>query len=177
MASEDLRVGYVPEHFSTPLHFAKRHFSAPIELLPFPSGTGAMISALQDHSIDVAVGLTEGWVAGLALAAAANETFAYGLVGTYVESPLRWAVSTGAGREDLATEQDPGEWVKGLKGKKMGVSRVGSGSYVMGYMMADKLGFLDPEGENEPFEVVPLETFEKLRGGVVDGKADFFLCE
>ena len=174
--AEPLRVGYVPEHFSTPLHFAKEHFAAPFELQAFPSGTGAMVSALQSHSIDVAVGLTEGWIAGLARAAASNEPPPYALVGTYVESPLRWTVSTGADRRDIAQEQDPGEWLKGLIGKRMGVSRVGSGSYVMGFVMADKLGQLAPE-RKEPFEIVVLVNFEKLRQGVNSGEADFFMWE
>ena len=174
--SSQLRVGYVPEHFSTPLHFANEHYGATFELQSFPSGTGAMISALQSRTIDLAIGLTEGWIAGLARAAASGEPPPYALIGTYVESPLRWAVSTGTNRKDVAQEQDPGEWLKGLVGKKMGVSRVGSGSYVMGFVMADKLGQLEPE-RKEPFEVVVLETFEKLRQGVNSEEADFFMWE
>ena len=175
MSSSSLRVGFVPEHFSTPLHFAKTRFDAQIDLQPFPAGTGALISALQSKSIDVAIGLTEGFVNGLARAKSSGSDAGFNLVGTYVESPLRWAVSTGADRGDIATESDPGEWVKGLKGKKLGVSRVGSGSYVMGFVMADKLGWL--EESKTPFEVVALENFEGLRNGVKDGKADFFMWE
>ncbi len=40
------------------------------------------------------------------------------MVGTYVETPLCWAISTGAGREDVTGVED-------LKGKKIGVSRIG----------------------------------------------------
>ena len=40
------------------------------------------------------------------------------MVGTYVETPLCWAISTGAGREDVSGVED-------LKGKKIGVSRIG----------------------------------------------------
>ena len=139
-----------------------------------------MITSLSSNEIDIAVGLTEGWIAGLAKARSENRPAGYALVGTYVESPLTWAISTGAKREDIATSVDPGEWIKELKGKKMGVSRVGSGSYVMGYVLADKLGWLE-EGkgkEEEPFEVVPLQTFEKLREAVGEKKeADFFMWE
>ncbi|KAL9123532.1 MAG: hypothetical protein Q9217_007040 [Psora testacea] len=182
---QPLRVGYVPEHFCTPLHFAAQHHSLPCTLTPFPSGTGHMISSLHSGSIDIAIGLTEGWIAGLANAASSDQEAGYKLVGTYVESPLCWAISTGARREDLAQEQDPGEWPKGLKGKKMGVSRVGSGSYVMGFVLADMLGWLSSsdtgdggEKGKEPFEVVPLETFDKLREAVNGGlSADFFLWE
>lgn len=73
-----------------------------------------MIASLQSHDLDVAIGLTEGFVA-----ARVNQGDAAGfrLVGTYVETPLCWAISTGKGREI------PGG-ARGLEGKKIGVSRV-----------------------------------------------------
>ena len=37
--SSPLRIGFVPEHFSTPLHFAQKHFGLEATLIPFPSGT------------------------------------------------------------------------------------------------------------------------------------------
>ena len=62
-----LRVGYVPEHFSTPLFFAQKYFGLTAELIPFPSGTGHMITSLRSGEIDIGIGLTEGWVAGLGM--------------------------------------------------------------------------------------------------------------
>lgn len=106
------------EHFSTPLHFAKIHYNLSSTLVPFPSGTGHMITALQSDEIDIGIGLTEGWVAGLGKAAAEQRDAGYKIVGTYVETPLCWAISTGADREDI-------RGVESLKGKKMGVSRIG----------------------------------------------------
>lgn len=85
MASKPLRIGYVPEHFSTPLHFAQKHFGLDAELITFPSGTGHMITSLQFGEIDVGIGLTEGWVAGLGKE---GQEGGYRLVGTYVETPL-----------------------------------------------------------------------------------------
>jgi hypothetical protein len=82
-----LRVGFVPEHFSTPLHFAQKHFSLSAQLIPFPSGTGHMITALRAGEIDVGIGLTEGWVAGLGKADVKGDG-GYKIVGTYVETPL-----------------------------------------------------------------------------------------
>ena len=184
MSSSPLRVGFVPEHFSTPLAFAVSHCAARFTLVPFPSGTGHMITSLQTQEIDVAIGLTEGWVAGIAKASTGHQDAGFRLVGTFVESPLCWAISTGSQRGDIAQELDPGEWPKGLKGKKIGVSRVGSGSYVMGFVLAETLGWLsnsNPGDSGEkttpPFEVVPLQTFEKLRQAVNDGTADFFMWE
>ena len=87
MASAPLRVGYVPEHFSTPLYFAKKYFSLNAELTPFPSGTGHMITALRAGEIDVGIGLTEGWVAGLGKEDTEGDG-GYRLAGTFVETPL-----------------------------------------------------------------------------------------
>lgn len=77
-----------------------------------------MITSLQSHEIDIGIGLTEGWVAGLGKAQAERKDAGYKMVGTYVETPLCWAISTGGQREDV-------DGVEGLKGRKMGVSRIG----------------------------------------------------
>lgn len=77
-----------------------------------------MVTALQANQIDVGIGLTEGWVAGLGKAQAEGRNAGYSLVGTFVETPLCWAISTGAGRDDITG-------IEGLMGKKMGVSRIG----------------------------------------------------
>lgn len=77
-----------------------------------------MITSLQSNEIDIGIGLTEGWVAGLGKAQAESKSAGYRMVGTYVETPLCWAISTGANREDVTG-------VERLKGAKMGVSRIG----------------------------------------------------
>lgn len=69
----------------------------------------------------------------------------------------------------------------------MGVSRVGSGSYLMGFVLADREGWLQPSSSSsssssvnsssQPFVVVPLQTFEMLRKAVGEGSADFFMWE
>ena len=65
------------------------------------------------------------------------------------------------------------------------MSRIGSGSYVMGYVLADKRGWLVPTAgigtgheQASPFsETVVLNTFENLRRAVNSGEADFFMWE
>ncbi|KAL7937118.1 periplasmic binding protein-like II [Trichoderma chlorosporum] len=164
-----LRIGFVPEHFSTPLHFAQKYFGLDATLIPFPSGTGHMITALRADEIDIGIGLTEAWIAGLGKEGVEGDG-GYRLVGTYVETPLCWAISTGAKRPEITA-------VDSLKGGKIGVSRIGSGSYVMGYVLADQKGWLSAPGE-EPFsDAVVLNTFERLRGAVNSGEADFFMWE
>ncbi|EGS18443.1 uncharacterized protein CTHT_0050400 [Thermochaetoides thermophila DSM 1495] len=172
MAARPLRIGFVPEHFSTPIHFAKKHYSLDAELIPFPSGTGHMITAIRDREIDIGIGLTEGWVAGLGKTQQAGEgDGGYTFVGTYVETPLCWAISTGANRSDIQSADS-------LKGAKIGVSRVGSGSYVMGFVLADQRGWLTSGEQSSPFsDIVVLNTFENLRKAVNSGEADFFMWE
>lgn len=95
-----------------------------------------------------------------------------------------WAISTGAQRPEITS-------VDSLKGGKIGVSRIGSGSYVMGFVLADQHGWLsgdasaaaaatsaDGGSTPAPYEdFVVLDTFERLRGAVNDGRADFFMWE
>ena len=125
-----------------------------------------MTRALAGGEIDVAIGLTEGWVTALATPSTRSP---FKLVGSYVDTPLCWGVSTGSQREEIKTLSD-------LKGGKVGVSRVGSGSYVMSFVLADDQGWLR-ETRNAPFEVVELQNFERLRDGVSRGAADFFMWE
>ena len=72
-----------------------------------------MITSLQANEIDVGIGLTEGWVAGLGKK---GGKAGFKIVGTYVESPLCWAISTGSER-DLD--------ISHLKDTRIGVSRIG----------------------------------------------------
>ena len=118
----------------------------------------------------MAVGLTEGFVADLGRTQAAGSPAHYGLVGAYVQSPLCWAISTGAKRQDVNSVED-------LKGTKVGVSRIGSGSYVMSYVLADQKGWLDADSKKDPFEVVPIGDFAALRKSVNDETSDFFMWE
>ncbi|OTA67296.1 periplasmic binding protein-like II [Hypoxylon sp. EC38] len=167
-SSQPLRIGFVPEHFSTPLHFAQKYFGLAAKLIPFPSGTGHMITAIRAGEIDVGIGLTEAWVAGLGKEDTPGDG-GYRIVGTYVETPLCWAISTGAKRPEITS-------VASLKGSKIGISRIGSGSQVMGYVLADQQGWLTP-GESPYADFVVLQNFENLRKAVNDGTADFFMWE
>ena len=72
------------------------------------------MTSLQSNEIDIGIGLTEGWIAALGKQ---KDTAGFKLVGTYVETPLCWAISTGVDR-NIKSALD-------LKGKKIGVSRIG----------------------------------------------------
>jgi hypothetical protein len=173
MASQSpLRIGYVPEHYLLPLHLAKPHFPFPVELIPFPSGTGHMISSLRSDSIDLAIGLTEGWVAGL-LNNQGQKEKGYSIVGSWVNNPLRWAIVTGRNRSDINSVKDLREH------RRVGVSRLGSGSHVMAFVLAQQEGWLalSPASDEEALPIVPLGPFQDLRDGVTSCNADFFMWE
>ncbi|GAA5902387.1 substrate-binding domain-containing protein [Sporobolomyces salmoneus] len=159
-----LRVGYVREHFSSPLlQLAEKDQS--IELVECPSGTGQVMSRIKANEIDVAIALTESLLAGIA-----KKTAEFKLVGTYVTSPLQWAVIVG---KDATKYQK----LSDLKGEKIGISRIGSGSQVMASVMALNEGWTDADGKVSPIDFEVLDTFKALRDGVNNGKAAAFMWE
>ncbi|KAL1848409.1 PQ-loop repeat-containing protein 1 [Paecilomyces lecythidis] len=177
-----IRIGYVPEHYLTPLHLAIRSASSlPFDftLIPFPSGTGHMITSLREKEIDIGIGLTEGWVAGLTGKSQLHANAisgGYKVVGHWVETPLRWAIVTGRERENINSISD-------LKGGRVGVSRLGSGSHIMSFVLSQQQGW-GPDS----LSTVPLGPFSDLRDGVTgfdpknpdkpsNPSAEFFMWE
>ncbi|KAA1079233.1 hypothetical protein PGT21_004697 [Puccinia graminis f. sp. tritici] len=164
-ATKKLLVGYVPEHFSAPLLQLLEHdkeLAEWVELVPNPSGTGQMISALKERSIHLAVALTESLIAGIILGKGD-----YKLIGTYVTSPLNWAVITGANTKYKS--------IADLKGQKMGISRPGSGSQVMASVMALQQGWAN--SPDSALEFVVKDSFKNLRDSVNDGSTAAFMWE
>lgn len=150
-----LKVAYIPEHFSTPLFFAEqqKYYQAKgleIEFVKVLEGTGRLIKLLNSKEVDIAIGLTEGFIADVA-----NGNVAYKIIDTYVKSPLCWAISTGIDRDDINTPSD-------LQGKKIGVSRIGSGSYIMSFVLGHKLNFTAPYFTEYPVR----SNFKNLRDSV-----------
>ncbi|KAG0256109.1 hypothetical protein BG011_004743 [Mortierella polycephala] len=169
-----LRVGFVPEHFSSPLHLAVElgffeKEGVVVERVCCPSGTGEMTTKLIDGSLDVAIALTEGLLAGIA-----KGHDAYKIIGTYVESPLCWAISVGQESSHVDRQS--------LRNGAIGISRIGSGSHIIPYVLAEQEGWLkgaspaDPEFK-APFDFKVLDTFQKMRDSVNDGSSDAFLWE
>lgn len=77
-----------------------------------------MITCLRDKDIDIGIGLTEGWIAGLTGKHGGKDAGGYKMVGRWVETPLRWAIVTGRERDDVNNVVD-------LKDRRVGVSRLG----------------------------------------------------
>jgi hypothetical protein len=165
--TKTLRVAYIPEHFSTPLFLAieEKFFDFEIKLVPVIEGSGRLINLLNADEVDIAIGLTEAFIADIGK----NESTTYKIIDTFVKSALCWAISTGAKR-DINTAEE-------LRGKRIGVSRIGSGSYVMSYVLGLELKFPPPFYEKFPI----LSNFKNLRDSVnlVEGvePSDAFMWE
>ncbi|KAF8239739.1 hypothetical protein L208DRAFT_1456370 [Tricholoma matsutake] len=155
-----LRVGYVREHFSSPLlQFADADKGQTFSLVECPSGTGQLITRLNNDEIDIAIALTDPLISGIA-----NGSTAYKLVGTFVSSPLKWAVITG---KDSKFQHIPD-----LKGTVLGISRRGSGSCTMSYVMARQQGW--------PTDELKFKVNNDLRGlinSVKEGSTSAFMWE
>jgi ABC-type nitrate/sulfonate/bicarbonate transport system substrate-binding protein len=118
-----------------------------------------MAQALEDGDVDVAVMLSEGAVARVANGAPIK------VVGTYVQSPLRWGIHVKKG--------SPLKTVNDLKGKIFGVSRMLSGSHLMAHVLANQLGW-DP-ATDAPLKVVG--TLDGAREAMASGEIDTWLWE
>ncbi|KIM80503.1 hypothetical protein PILCRDRAFT_822603 [Piloderma croceum F 1598] len=163
------RVGYVREHFSSPLlQYAEEDAGTTFTLVECPSGTGQIISRLKNDEIDIAIALTDALISGIA-----NGSASYKLVGSYVSSPLRWAVITGKGSEyeEIAHLKE-----KDLKRKTIdiGISRTGSGSQTMASVMAQEQDWLK-DGIELKFHVK--NDIDGLIASVNDGSTSAFMWE
>lgn len=155
-----LRVGYVREHFSSPLlQYAEDDQGETFTLVECPSGTGQLISRLTNDEIDVAIALTDALISGIA-----KGSKAYKLVGSYVTSPLNWAIVTGKSSSFHS--------ISDLKDSTIGISRHGSGSQTMAFVMALQQGW-PPAGLK--FQVN--NDINGLIGSVNDGSTSAFMWE
>lgn len=129
MSTTGLKIGGVPEHFNLPWRlaieegkFAKTGLN--LHWSDMTGGTGQMIRGLETGSLDVAVLLTEG------ITKAILEGLKARIVQVYVVSPLNWGIHVPA-KSSIQVNDD-------LKNGTFAISRYGSGSHLMAYVMADQ---------------------------------------
>ena len=128
----NFRVGGVPEHFNLPWKLciesgALAEFGLDVTWTDFHSGTGAMVQALNEGRVDVATLLTEGAVAALAKGDAAFELYSF-----YTTTPLIWGVHVPSNSQYTS--------LQGIRDCTFVISRYGSGSHLMAYLLAESLG-------------------------------------
>ena len=159
-----VRIGGVPEHFNYAWYIGLKNnaFKAQgVDLcwVDCPGGTGQMTEALKQNSIDIAVVLTEGIIKAI------SDGISSKIVQTFVESPLIWGVHVASESNYIKISE--------LKNTQAAISRMGSGSHLMAYLQAKKLGW------NTTREL-HFKIIKNLEGGVkalTAREADYFLWE
>ena len=122
-----LKVGGVPEHFNLPWRMAIeegkfRKEGIQLHWSDMGGGTGQMIRGLENKTLDVAILLTEGGTRAILQGLDAK------IIQVYVNTPLRWGVHV-PHHSNIRSMED-------LAGKTFAISRFGSGSHLMSYVMA-----------------------------------------
>ncbi len=156
-----LRLGGVPEHFNLPWHLAMASPELGDLNLTWEDqfgGTGEMIEKLGAGTLDVVSILTEGTVKAIDAGLAAT------IIQVYVSSPLQWGVFVPADSV-FADESE-------LAGARIAISRFNSGSHLMAYVHAERLGFtIDPD------QFVVVGGLDGAAEAMTAGNVDLFLWE
>lgn len=158
-----LKIGGVPEHFNMPWHLLldEKKFNKPKlkgEWVDFPGGTGAMIEALNNNDVDIAMLLTEGAIKGI------DQGGKYKILAFYVDSPLIWGIHVAA--------KSKYKKMNDVKGKTYAISRQGSGSQLMAIVDAEQRGW-----PTDKLKFKEVGNLDGARKALKEGKADIFLWE
>jgi len=163
MKNNIIRLGGVPEHFNMPIQLAIEeglfnNKGIDVQWVEFPDGTGAMNKALRDGKIDMAIILTEGIIRDIANGNPSK------IIQNYVSSPLRWGIHVDA--------KSTYETIDDLQGKRVAISRMGSGSHVMAYVQAHEKGW-----DTSSLDLVEIGTVDKAIKALAEERADYFMWE
>ena len=123
-----IRIAGVPEHYNLPFYqlFKSQPFQSEgvaIDWRTNDNGTGAMLKALENKELDMAVLLTEGTL----MHSYSKKDVT--IIASYVKSPLIWGVHTHANGS-----YNPDEGINSQT--KFAISRPKSGSHLMAYLYA-----------------------------------------
>ena len=137
-----LRVTGVPEHFNLPWKkvIASQPFSAKGIQLSWTDesrGSGQMNKALRNDETDIAIVLTESFLKDF------EEGNPSKMIGFHVKSPLIWGIHIPG--------KSPVENLNQIENPKFLISRMGSGSHLMAFVLAKREGW---NPENLEFKIV-----------------------
>eukprot|EP01038_Epipyxis_sp_PR26KG_P015786 gene15786-21380_t len=175
MIRRALRLAFVPEQVNIPiwlsLDIAK---DKGLDIIPIlvPEGTGKMLDMLENNGADLALTVTDAFIV------ARSKGRNVQLCGTYVSSPLIWAVASGIGLTSQNSNKIKSfdelclETKQQNKPLRFGISRLGSGSHTMARYAASLHGLEEHQLE---FEIA--NNFSGLKQGAQDELFDAFLWE
>ena len=158
-----IRIAGVPEHFNLPWHlaieedaFAQKGID--LQWLDVHEGTGKMSKMLETGDADLAVILTEGIVKSII------DGNPSAIVQEYISSPLLWGihVASSSAYKEIAELED----------KKAAISRYGSGSHLMSYVLAENYSW-----DLEKLEFSVVNHLEGAVAALNESRADYFLWE
>lgn len=159
---QTFNIGGVPEYFNLPVHktIASKSLEQKKIILQWTGvkeGTGALAKMLDDGTLDLAVILLEG----------ATKSVLEGnncrILKNFVTSPLVWGVHT-APNKDLDLNQ--------LKVPRIAISRYGSGSHMMSFLLAQKYGW-----EIDQLNFVEINNLDGAIEAFAQDEVDIFLWE
>jgi sulfonate transport system substrate-binding protein len=156
-----LSIGGVPEHFNLPwqqaiVHDAFAPAGVTVAWTYYSGGTGALTEALQSGDLDMAILLTEGYLAARSNGLAAR------IAKVYIDTPLIWGIYTA----------DPNIHSVGEPATRYAISRFGSGSHLMAMIHAEQRG---ESLSHERFTVV--QSLDGAMHHLAEGKAQYFYWE
>lgn len=155
---ERLRIGMVHEHFTLPWHLALEAGAIDVEVVEQPGGTGQMREGIETGELDLALMLTEGAIAAMSNGLPAVATR------VYQASPLYWGIhAAGTDHRQLDDFDDD---------VRFAISRFGSGSHLMAFVLAEQQGW---RLSTESF--VPAGGLAGAREVLAQGTADLFLWD
>ncbi|MGI9547756.1 MAG: substrate-binding domain-containing protein [Flavobacteriaceae bacterium] len=158
-----VKIAGVPEHFNLPWHLAMEEAAfnqrgIDLQWQNVPEGTGKMCQMLGEGETDLAIILTEGITKSIIDGNPSN------IVQEYIASPLHWGVHVSS---NSAYYQ-----LNDLRDKKAAISRYGSGSHLMAFVLAQQKGW---NQDSLQFEVV--QHLDGAISALEAGNADYFLWE
>jgi ABC-type nitrate/sulfonate/bicarbonate transport system substrate-binding protein len=158
-----VRIVGVPEHFNLPWQMAIeenafKERGIDLEWTDIPEGTGKMSQMLAENETDLAIILTDGMVKSIV------EGNPSKIIQEYIASPLLWGIHVAA-HSEFKTISD-------LENTKAAISRFGSGSHLMSYLLA--------QNKNWNLGKLQFEVIDNLEGAITaltQKKADYFMWE
>lgn len=160
---QKIRITGVPEHFNYPWLqvIAQQPFlDEGIELVwqEESRGSGAMNKALRERSTDIALVLTESFIKDRI------EGNPSKIIGLHIASPLNWGIHLSAkSKENTLSELSEAPFL---------ISRYGSGSHLMAFLLAKEQGWTT---DNLKFEVI--DNLEGAKKAFENKEAKIFLWE
>ncbi|MCC9044182.1 substrate-binding domain-containing protein [Myroides sp. M-43] len=153
----------VPEHFNFPWQLCIENgefeeIGIDLQWTDIPEGTGKMCQMLRDKETDLAVILTEGIIKDI------SEGNPSTIIQEYVASPLQWGIHV--------AHHSPFTKVEDLEGKRIAISRYGSGSHLMAIVHAQKMNW-----DITKLEFVIVNTLDNAVNSLTEGEADYFMWE